>query len=154
MPCTTVRPSSDYSGYKASWQSAPQDQHRIRPGTPSCLCLPTLAPQVTCLSRSMPALLQQWYNTLRCSICISIFATSLLWQPLSVVLHAEGLQQAYSAPVPFQRDGLYLLHKEGHYSLSSTPLAVLWKDSSCSQYFVDTDANGVVSDHQVGSFRC
>ncbi|DBA86304.1 TPA: hypothetical protein ACH3X2_005543 [Trebouxia sp. C0005] len=60
----------------------------------------------------------------------------------------EGLQQAYSTPVPFQRDGLYLLHKEGHYSLSSTPLAVLWKDSSCSQYFVDTDANGVVSDHQ------
>lgn len=50
--------------------------------------------------------------------------------------------------MPFQRDGLYLLHKEGHYSLSSTPLAVLWKDSSCSQYFVDTDANGVVSDHQ------
>ncbi|DBA77616.1 TPA: hypothetical protein ACH3X1_009415 [Trebouxia sp. C0004] len=60
----------------------------------------------------------------------------------------EGLQQAYSTPVPFQRDGLYLLHKEGHYSLSSTPLAVLWKDSSCSQYFVDTDANGMVSDHQ------
>ena len=83
---------------------------------------------------------------------LSAVATSQLWQPLSLVLHAEGLQQAYSTPVPFQRDGLYLLHKEGHYSLSSTSLAVLWKDSSCSQYFVDTGANGVVSDHQVSSF--
>ena len=62
---------------------------------------------------------------------------------------AEGLQSAYSAPVPFVRDGLYLLHKEGHYSLASTPLAVLWKDSNCSQYFVDTDADGVVPEYQV-----
>ncbi len=64
-------------------------------------------------------------------------------------MFAEGLQHAYSAAVPFRRDGLYLLHKEGHYSLTSTPLAVLWKDSTCSQYFIDTDANGVVPEQQV-----
>ncbi len=64
-------------------------------------------------------------------------------------MYAEGLQQAYSASVPFQRDGLHLLHKEGHYSLTSTPLAVLWKGSLCSQYFLDTDANGLVPEHQV-----
>lgn len=78
MPCTTVRPSSDYSGYKASWQSAPQDQHRIRPGTPSCLCLPTLAPQVTCLPRTAPAILQP-FAVQR----LHLIATSQLWQPLS-----------------------------------------------------------------------
>ncbi|KAL3143993.1 hypothetical protein ABBQ32_003801 [Trebouxia sp. C0010 RCD-2024] len=59
-----------------------------------------------------------------------------------------GLQHAYSSPVPFQRDGLYFLHKEGHYSLDSTPLAVLWKDEACSQYCIDTDANGVVPENQ------
>ena len=62
---------------------------------------------------------------------------------------ADGLGTAYSGPVPFQRDGLYMLHKEGHYSLASTPLAVLWKDSLCSRYFIDTDAAGVVPERQV-----
>ena len=42
-----------------------------------------------------------------------------------------------------------MLHKEGHYSLASTPLAVLWKDSLCSRYFIDTDAAGVVPERQV-----
>ena len=67
---------------------------------------------------------------------------------------AEGLQHAYSAPEPFQRDGVYLLHKEGHYSLDSTPLAVLWKDGACSRYCIDTDAQGVASEHQVCSGVC
>ena len=63
---------------------------------------------------------------------------------------ADGLQQAYAGSVPFQRDGLYLLHKEGYYSLDTSPLALLWKDGSCSQYFIDTDAQGVTTEQQVG----
>lgn len=67
---------------------------------------------------------------------------------------AEGLQHAYSSPVAFQRDGLYFLHKEGHYSLDATPLAVLWKDEACSQYVIDTDANGTVPEHQACGMQC
>lgn len=32
--------------------------------------------------------------------------------------------------------------------MDSTPLAVLWKDQACSQYCIDTDANGVVPEYQ------
>lgn len=36
----------------------------------------------------------------------------------------------------FVQDGLYLRHAEGHYELSGavSPLALLWKDASCSRY--------------------
>ena len=61
----------------------------------------------------------------------------------------EGLRAAYDGPVPYQRDGLYLLHKEGHYALGLSPLALLWKDAACSRYFVDTDAAGNALPQQV-----
>eukprot|EP00891_Asterochloris_glomerata_P005970 jgi/Astpho2/5970/fgenesh1_pm.00080_%23_39_t len=59
-----------------------------------------------------------------------------------------ALQEAYAGPVPFQRDGLIFLHKEGHYSLDSTPLALLWKDAHCSQYVLETEGDGTVPDQQ------
>ena len=66
-------------------------------------------------------------------------------------LSTGALQEAYTGPVPFQRDGLMFLHKEGHYSLDSTPLALLWKDAHCSQYLLETEGDGTVPDQQVGS---
>ena len=51
--------------------------------------------------------------------------------------------------MPYRRDGLYLLHKEGHYALALSPLALLWKDAACSRYFVDTDAAGNALPQQV-----
>ncbi len=61
----------------------------------------------------------------------------------------EGLQSAHSGDMPFQRDGCYFLHKEGNYATEGLPpLALLWKDPECSQYFIDTDANGIVPQHQ------
>ncbi len=47
--------------------------------------------------------------------------------------------QAYSGPVPYERDGLLLLHKEAYYHQGMTPLALLWKDAVCSRYVIDTD---------------
>jgi hypothetical protein len=36
------------------------------------------------------------------------------------------------------QDGMYLRHVEGHYSQGGgcTPLALLWKDESCSRYLL------------------
>ena len=62
--------------------------------------------------------------------------------------------------MPFVRDGLLLLNKEGHYELGATPLALLWKDATCSRYVVDTDAAGRVPQWQhvvlryLGSGHC
>ena len=58
------------------------------------------------------------------------------------------MQAAYSGPVPFTRDGLLLLAKEGHFDLGPTPLALVWKDAACSQYVIDTDAAGRVPQWQ------
>jgi snurportin-1 len=61
----------------------------------------------------------------------------------------EGLLAAYQQPVPYRRDGLYLLHCEGRYQQGSpSPLALTWKDAACSSYYIDTDARGVVPEHQ------
>lgn len=55
----------------------------------------------------------------------------------------EGLQAAHAAAgLPFERDGVYLLHREAHYAAGSSPLALVWKDASCSKYVIDTDAQG------------
>ncbi|KAK9832305.1 hypothetical protein WJX74_005806 [Apatococcus lobatus] len=59
-----------------------------------------------------------------------------------------GLKEAYAGVVPYERDGLLLLHKEGHYHQGPTPLALLWKDAACSRYVIDTDAKGVIPEHQ------
>jgi snurportin-1 len=50
-----------------------------------------------------------------------------------------GIAAAHSAPAPFLRDGLYLLHRRAHYAPGTTPLALAWKDAACSRYVVDTD---------------
>ena len=81
-------------------------------------------------------------------------------EQFSPVLYApaEGgnIQQAYQGTgVPYVRDGLLFLHREGHYfggaggkdSLSS-PLALLWKDMSCSRFSISTDAQGKVPTFQ------
>ena len=69
-------------------------------------------------------------------------------------LVAGGLQAAYAGPVPFRRDGLLLLHREGHYDLGTSPLALVWKDGRSSRYFIETDAKGVVPAQQVVVLRC
>ncbi len=62
---------------------------------------------------------------------------------------AGGLASAHSGPVAFVRDGLYLLHKEGHYALGQSPLALTWKDAACSRFLLDTDLNGNTLSQQV-----
>ncbi|GFR46702.1 hypothetical protein Agub_g8321 [Astrephomene gubernaculifera] len=59
----------------------------------------------------------------------------------------------HAADVDFLRDGLYLLHRQGHYTPgpAPTPLALLWKDLGCSRYLVDTDAQGAPLAHQLVS---
>ena len=56
--------------------------------------------------------------------------------------------------MPFSRDGVTLLHMEGHYALGASPLALLWKDASCSRYHLDTDAAGVVPSRQGVTLQC
>lgn len=58
----------------------------------------------------------------------------------------EGLTAAHSGPVPFTRDGLWLLHREAHYAAGPTPLALLWKDAASSRYVIDTDPAGGLRD--------
>ena len=53
-----------------------------------------------------------------------------------------GLRAAHSTPVAFTRDGVYLLHRQAHYTPGQTPLALTWKDAACSRYLVDTDRVG------------
>lgn len=65
----------------------------------------------------------------------------------------EGLESVVrgscsGSTLGFVQDGCYLLHKEGHYQPGHAPLALLWKDESCSRYMLDTDADGVVPDRQ------
>ena len=51
---------------------------------------------------------------------------------------ARGIRNAYDGvPVPFQRDGLLFLAKDGAYELGVTPLAALWKDARCSRHFLE-----------------
>lgn len=69
-------------------------------------------------------------------------------------LHAGGLHAALHGAVPFSRDGVTLLHTEGHYALGASPLALLWKDASCSRYHLDTDAAGVVPPRQSVTLQC
>ena len=52
---------------------------------------------------------------------------------------AAGLDAAYRGPgpLPFVRDGLMLLHREGYYALGLSPLMLLWKDAHCSTYLTE-----------------
>lgn len=60
----------------------------------------------------------------------------------------SGLCSAYSAPVPYVKDGLLFYNKHAHYQAGITPLALVWKDENCSQYVMDTDNNGQVPNQQ------
>lgn len=50
----------------------------------------------------------------------------------------QQLQLQQQQQLSFTQDGLYLRHTGGHYSLGgiSSPLALLWKDESCSRYLL------------------
>lgn len=39
---------------------------------------------------------------------------------------------------------LFLIFRHAHYQTGNTPLALVWKDEHCSQYFLDTDSKGEV----------
>ncbi|ONK77249.1 uncharacterized protein A4U43_C02F4610 [Asparagus officinalis] len=59
-----------------------------------------------------------------------------------------GLQTAYAGAVPYAKDGLLFYNKHAHYQTGITPLALVWKDESCSQYVIDTDSKGQVPAQQ------
>mmetsp|Transcript_2514 Transcript_2514/g.6563 ORF Transcript_2514/g.6563 Transcript_2514/m.6563 type:complete len:409 (+) Transcript_2514:140-1366(+) len=63
----------------------------------------------------------------------------------------EALEACRSGAVPFTRDGILFRHKDAHYTPghSPSPLNLVWKDGSTSRYFLDTDAAGVVLEHQM-----
>ncbi|KAG1677386.1 hypothetical protein FOA52_010766 [Chlamydomonas sp. UWO 241] len=69
----------------------------------------------------------------------------------AAVADATGLAAAHGVRTPFVKDGLYLLHKEGHYQAVGPPcpLALLWKDAACSTYLLDTDPQGVTLERQL-----
>ncbi|XP_071711675.1 uncharacterized protein [Rutidosis leptorrhynchoides] len=60
----------------------------------------------------------------------------------------EGLQTAYTGTVPYVKDGLLFYNKHAHYQTGNTPLALVWKDDTCSQYVIDTDNKGQVPNQQ------
>lgn len=60
----------------------------------------------------------------------------------------EGLNAAYTGPVPYVKDGLLFCNKHAHYQSGNTPLMLVWKDENCSQYVIDTDSKGQVPDKQ------
>eukprot|EP00955_Chlamydomonas_euryale_P082027 363662-Chlamydomonas_euryale.AAC.27 len=66
-----------------------------------------------------------------------------------------GLAEAHGGCEPFVRDGVYLLHRDGHYQAAGAPcpLALLWKDAACSRYLLDTDVDGRPLDQQVKRVR-
>ncbi|KVI06211.1 snurportin-1 [Cynara cardunculus var. scolymus] len=60
----------------------------------------------------------------------------------------EGLQTAYTGAVPYVKDGLLFYNKHAHYQTGNTPLTLVWKDETCSQYVIDTDNKGQVPNQQ------
>ncbi|KAM3346922.1 hypothetical protein ACQJBY_021108 [Aegilops geniculata] len=60
----------------------------------------------------------------------------------------EGLQAAYSGSTPYFKDGLLFYNKHAHYQAGITPLTLVWKDKTCSQYLLDTDSEGQVPTEQ------
>ncbi|PIA33752.1 hypothetical protein AQUCO_04000071v1 [Aquilegia coerulea] len=59
-----------------------------------------------------------------------------------------GLHAAYNGDVPYVKDGLLFYNKHAHYQTGNTPLALVWKDETCSQYVLDTDSKGEVPAQQ------
>jgi len=60
----------------------------------------------------------------------------------------EGLQAAYSGSTPYVKDGLLFYNKHAHYQAGITPLTLVWKDETCSQYVIDTDSKGEIPNEQ------
>ncbi|PWA81841.1 hypothetical protein CTI12_AA184870 [Artemisia annua] len=60
----------------------------------------------------------------------------------------EGLQTAYTGVVPYVKDGLLFYNKHAHYQTGTTPLTLVWKDDTCSQYVIDTDNKGQIPNQQ------
>lgn len=65
---------------------------------------------------------------------------------MSAHLLCAGISSALGAEHPM--DGLMFLHQSAPYVMTSNPFVLRWKDLSCSQWAIDTDANGVVQDDQ------
>ncbi|EEH56954.1 mRNA_cap_enzyme [Micromonas pusilla CCMP1545] len=49
----------------------------------------------------------------------------------------EGLRAAYEGAVPFERDGILFLAKDGNYAIGASPLALQWKDARCSKHVLE-----------------
>jgi len=49
----------------------------------------------------------------------------------------QGIRMAYSDRVPFIRDGLYFIIKQGYYNFGLSPLVLIWKDRACCRYLAD-----------------
>ena len=45
---------------------------------------------------------------------------------------AAALGHAYAAPLPYARDGLLFVHREGLYEAGPSPLTLAWSDARCA----------------------
>lgn len=69
----------------------------------------------------------------------------LLSNPVLECALLAGLAAAYHGATNFARDGLLFLHGDSPYIMGNSttnPLALRWKDASCSRWPVDTDPSG------------
>jgi snurportin-1 len=62
--------------------------------------------------------------------------------------NVPSLQEVYSGPVPFERDGILFYNRHALYKPGVTLLVLVWKDAQCSQYLLDTDSHGNVPAYQ------
>lgn len=81
------------------------------------------------------------------------------WRPV-VPLHYKdatpgNVVEAHtpSKGTPYERDGLAFVNKRAHYEPGFTPLSLVWKDESCSSYFIDCGPDGSVPEHQLVCLR-
>lgn len=61
---------------------------------------------------------------------------------------AAGISAAYGGTVPYERDGLLLVHRYAPYVMQANPFALRWKDAATSRWPVDTDSEGHVPKDQ------
>lgn len=87
--------------------------------------------------------------------CASVWPYMLtgLFTRFDLVTHKpctiQGLKEAVNGSINYQQDGIIVAHKDGLYVPGSTPLMMLWKDASCSRFFLETDGDGNLPSHQV-----
>nr|KAJ0209851.1 hypothetical protein LSAT_V11C400188890 [Lactuca sativa] len=43
---------------------------------------------------------------------------------------------------------LFIIYRHAHYQTGNTPLALVWKDETCSEYVIDTDNKGQIPNQQ------